>query len=139
ELVSGIVDSSKTTTVVFDSPGAATSSPPGQNPNTTPSDAIVKFDPAYHSVNAEFNPSTGAVTNVPKIPALVLGHELIHATHRNEGTRDVSVKKYNGMDGVERSNKVEEVRTVGLGFNKPNDITENQLREMLGVNPRNHY
>ncbi len=139
ELVSRIIDSSKTTTIEYASPGAATSSPHGQNPNTTPSDATVEFDPTYHSVNAEFNPSTSAVTNVPKIPALVLGHELIHATHRNEGTRDITVKKYNGMDGVERSNRVEEVRTVGLGFTRPNDITENQLREMLGVNPRNHY
>jgi hypothetical protein len=58
---------------------------------------------------------------------------------RKFGTRDITVKKYNGMDGVERSNRVEEVRTVGLGFTRPNDITENQLREMLGVNPRNHY
>ena len=34
----------------------------------------------------------------------------------------------------------EEVRTVGVGgVAGSNDITENNLREMLGINPRNHY
>ena len=34
----------------------------------------------------------------------------------------------------------EEARTVGVGgTTRPDDITENDLRQMLGLNPRNHY
>lgn len=141
ELVSRIIDSSKTTTIEKTAADTRTSSPVGQNPNTTPSDATVHFNPSYLPELTEFNRSTGTTAKVAVTPEIALGHEMIHATHRNEGTRNPTTTTYKGLDGSSQpAQRIEELRTTGLGgFAGKNDITENNLREMLGINPRNHY
>jgi hypothetical protein len=108
---------------------------------TTPGDAVVHYDPTYAPDLPEFNPSTGRATDVAADPAIILGHELIHATHvmagQDSGDNPVF---YNGLDGTPQVGIDAEVRTVGVGgTSRPDDITENDLREMLGINPRNHY
>ena len=65
---------------------------------------------------------------------------MIHATHVNAGSVNFSAVDYKGLDGRSDKKMSEEVRTVGVGgVAGSNDITENNLREMLGINPRNHY
>lgn len=48
---------------------------------------------------------------------------------------------YTGLNGVPQPPRMdEELRTVGVGGTpRPNDITENDLRRMLNINPRNNY
>jgi hypothetical protein len=84
----------------------------------------------------------------PPDAAVLLGHELSHATHILDGTYDASPgakpptgEHYfseNGVNYVEHEEQ-EEFRTVGLGYNRKGDITENQLRKELGLSPRAAY
>jgi len=74
--------------------------------------------------------------------AVILGHELIHAAHIIDGTFEGSDGNHNfaenGVNYVETQSK-EELRTTGLAFNRPGDITENSLRRELGYRPRATY
>ncbi len=75
--------------------------------------------------------TTGDLTSPAEI---TLAHELIHTTHYIDGSWSGSKENvnYKGLDGqrYNDTNK-EEVRTMGLGFNKwfSGDITENDIRE----------
>lgn len=66
--------------------------------------------------------------------AVVLAHELIHASHMVEGTQAVGYVNYKGLDGNYYVDKAEEFNTVG-----GNGITENSIRNELGYAPRAYY
>lgn len=104
-----------------------------------PVNVTVTWDPSYTPTAPEFDGKI--VSEVAANPAIVLGHELIHATHLMSGTdTGMAPVYYNGLDGSPRISADAEARTVGVGGTQsPDDITENQLREMMGINPRNHY
>jgi RHS repeat-associated protein len=142
DLVSRMVESEQTTTIQF-AAGDAAAGPvdPTIDFTTTPGDAVINYDPAFTPPLDEFDPSTGTVTAVVPDPGIVLGHEMIHATHIMAGQiSGVSPVAYTGLDGSVRMAMDEEARTVGVGgTSRPDDITENNLREMIGLNPRNHY
>lgn len=73
--------------------------------------------------NPEFTP--GGIPN-----EVVLGHELIHAVDNAEGQRDIKLTK-----GVKNA----ELKTVGLPPFPGDGLTENSLREDLGVKKRIKY
>lgn len=142
ELVSRVVESEQTTTIQFVADEAATYNTDATvDPRTTPGDVTIDYDPAYTPDLPEFDASTGKVNDVAVNPGVAIGHELIHATHRMAGQhagRDPVT--YTGLDGTSRVGANEEARTVGVGgTTRDDDITENDLREMLGINPRSHY
>ena len=137
-----MIESEQTTTIQY-SPNDASvvAADPSVDWTTTPGDAVVSYDPTYTPPLEEFNPATGSVTPETSDPGIIIGHELIHATHVMAGqVSGVSPVIYNGLDGSVRVAPNEEARTVGVGgTRRPDDITENDLREMNGLNPRNHY
>lgn len=140
ELVSQIIDSKQTTTIVKHGGDTNTTWDPAKSPATSSIDATVRFNPSFDPKVHEFDPSSKTVSLVKMSTEVVLGHELIHATRVMSGSVDFSMVSYKGLDGSAQSWIREEVRTVGVGgVGSPNDITENNLREMLGRNPRNHY
>ncbi|MBS0125389.1 RHS repeat-associated core domain-containing protein [Thetidibacter halocola] len=142
ELVSRMVESEQTTTIQFrENDAAANRTDPTVDWTTTPGDADVFFDPNYSADLPEFDPETGAVNDVASDPGIVIGHELIHATHIMAGqVSGVDFVDYTGLDGTPQNTRDEEARTVGVGGTpRADDITENDLREMIGINPRNHY
>ena len=114
----------------------------------------VSIDPRTNiliSVGSESLPvrtESGAIEMTNRGSAILLGHELIHATHIIDGSYDTSPGAQapmgehnfskNGVNYVER-NKQEEFRTSGLGYNQRGDITENKLRKELGYRPRAAY
>lgn len=142
ELVSQVIENEQTTTIQFSAGNAAvTAADPTVDWTTTPGDAVVDYDPAYTPNLPEFDRSAGTVSQVVSDPGIIIGHELIHATHvmagQVSGTNPVT---YNGLDGSTQVAVDEEARTVGVGgTSRSDDITENDLREMNGINPRNHY
>ncbi len=146
ELVSRIIESEQTTTIQAGRPEdrddpAAYPTDATRDITTTPGDVMIDFNPAMSFTLPEFDPSTGTSSEVAADPAIVLGHEMIHATRMMAG-RDAGEAPviYNGLDGSPQVAIREEARTVGVGgVNETGDITENDLREMLGINPRNHY
>ncbi len=142
ELVSRMVESPQTTTIQYSPNDAAvTAADPSVDWTTTAGDAVISYDPTYTPDLTEFNPSTGTTSEVTPDPGIILGHEIIHATHvmagQVSGTESVN---YTGLDGTPQSAVNEEARTVGVGgTSRPDDITENDLRTMTGANPRNNY
>ncbi len=141
ELINRAIESEQTTTIRFDAGKAAAGPVDGTDPRTTPADVEISYDPAYLPSVPEFDPATGNVTPVPFDPGIILGHEIIHATHRMAGQHaGWDPVNYTALDGTPHTDRDEEVRTVGVGgTTRPDDITENDLREMLGINPRNDY
>lgn len=142
ELVSRIIDDAQTTTIQFDANNAAMGpADPTVDWTTTPGDMVVYYDPSFTPALTEFDASSGTTSNVAADPGIIIGHELIHAYQamRGQDSGD-TVVNYNGLDGTPHSAVDAEARTVGVGgTTRPDDITENDLREMLGINPRNHY
>jgi len=84
---------------------------------------------------------------------IVLGHELIHALHNAEGTREADHTDYiyqidgfingepvSGESALSRSTGTafprEEAKTIGLGEYSNNSITENTIRRQLGYDER---
>ena len=88
----------------------------------------VNFDPDIPTLN----PKTGKIADDKRPTQIGLGHELIHADHIMRGT--VQLSKSDNDDVYD-----EEKATVGLKYNTPKDITENDLRKEQGVNPRGDY
>ncbi|MBZ0090107.1 MAG: hypothetical protein K8H90_06995, partial [Thermoanaerobaculia bacterium] len=142
DLVSRVIESEQTTTIQF---SASDASVVGADPTvdwtTTAGDAVVRYDPSFTPALAEFDPATGTVSQQTPDPGIILGHELIHATHVMAGqVSGLNPVIYNGLDGSVQVAPDEEARTAGVGgTSRPDDITENDLREMIGLNPRNHY
>ncbi|WP_439526821.1 RHS repeat-associated core domain-containing protein [Roseovarius mucosus] len=141
ELVSRIVEDPQTTTISFQANAAGGARADGQPfTSSTPGDINLVYDPSYLPALPEYDASTGTLSYETPDPGVVLGHELIHATHGMRGDVGSAIVNYTGLDGSPQSAWHEEIRTTGVGgVNSPDDITENDLREMLGINPRNHY
>ncbi len=74
-----------------------------------------------------------------KPPYLILAHELIHAHHYSRGFVDESPGKYKTLYGETKEDRKYEIRTVGLGYLRPGDITENMIRNELGLPLRAIY
>lgn len=77
-------------------------------------------------------------------PTISFGHELIHAHHfirpGNYSKIQEAPHQFSEGQTVWREEiELREHRAVGFGYNKPGDITENQLRRELGMNPRASY
>lgn len=101
--------------------------------NGTGSDSSVTFDqsssPSIDVVDSQGNFTTQ--TNRPN--AVGLAHELIHASHMNQGSVDFTSATQTVTDAagnaLTSTAANEEHRTVGVGGNaQPGDITENQIR-----------
>ncbi|BCH11535.1 hypothetical protein MesoLj131c_57930 [Mesorhizobium sp. 131-3-5] len=133
------------TTTIQNEPGvtAARNKDPLVNPETTKGDVIIGYDPATSRTrtSVEFDKASGTTASNPADPGIVLGHEQIHATHRMAGQHSgFSDAPYIGLDGKPYAYRNEEARTIGVGgTRRPDDITENQLRDMLGIKPRVHW
>jgi hypothetical protein len=107
-------------------------------------DVTVLWDPSYTPPLAEYHPGGGFTDDINDVapdPGIVIGHELIHATHLMSGTDSgMNNATYDGLNGKSYTSPDAEARTVGVGgAMQPDDITENQLRDMLGIARRNHY
>lgn len=144
ELQRRIVDSPETVTIQK-VPGATGTdlADPTKNPMTTPGGAVISYDPAAARTrtSSEFDQSTGTASVEPADPGIVLAHEQIHASHIQAGQiSGMGPATYTGLDGKPFTAMDEEARTVGVGGTpRSDDITENQLRDMLGIKPRNNY
>ena len=116
---------------------------PTKDPTTTAGGAIIMYDPAAARTRTspEFDRSTGVTSTNPADPGIVLAHEQIHASHIQAGQiSGMGAATYTGLDGTPHTSMDEEARTVGVGGTpRPDDITENQLRDMIGILPRNNY
>lgn len=141
ELVSRIVEDPQTTTIRFQNNAAGAERVDGQSYDVNaPGDIYVNYDPSFLPQLPEYDATNGTVSNQTPDPGVVLGHELIHATHGMRGDVGSNDVTYQGLDGSTHTYWEEEVRTTGVGgVAGADDITENDLREMLGINPRNHY
>ncbi|WP_347138386.1 RHS repeat-associated core domain-containing protein [Paracoccus sp. SSK6] len=145
ELNRRVIDSAQTTTISFKA-GATGADVVDRSidPTKTPGDAVIHYDPAaaLTRTSVEFDPKTGTVSREPADPGIVLGHEMIHASHIMAGQiSGMNAVPYTGLNGVPQAPRMdEEVRTVGVGGTpRADDITENDLRRMLNINPRNNY
>lgn len=142
ELIQRVVDSPQTTTIQFKANDAATDRTDRSVDWTkTPGNAVIDIDPSFTPKLPEFNAATGKVTEVNVDPGVAIGHELIHATHIMAGQiSGTGPSDYTGLDGKPFRSMNEEARTVGVGgTTRPDDITENDLRSMKGINSRNNY
>lgn len=144
ELTKRIIDSPET--VIIQKVAGATGTDvadPTKNPMTTPGGAVISYDPAAARTRTspEFDKSTGITSSNPADPGIVLAHEQIHASHIQTGQiSGMGPATYTGLNGKTFTSMDEEARTVGVGGTpRSDDITENQLRDMLGILPRNNY
>lgn len=145
ELTRRVIDDPQTTTITnVAGHTEADVKDPKTNPETTAGDVVIRYDPATARTRTsdEFDKSTGKVVlDAPADPGIVLAHEQIHATHMMAG-KDTGMAevRYTGVDGKPYKAPDAEARTVGVGGTmRTDDITENQLRDMLGIRPRNNY
>ena len=101
---------------------------------------IIGYDAAESRkrTSVEFDKSAGTTPSNPADPGIVLAHEQIHASHRMAGQHSGRAPAtYTSVDGKSYTSPNEEARTIGVGgTSRSNDITENQLRDMLGIKPR---
>ncbi|HVF50734.1 MAG TPA: M91 family zinc metallopeptidase [Pyrinomonadaceae bacterium] len=125
------------------------------------SGAVVKYDPAGNFA-LPVRGADGRVTNQPADSAVVLAHELIHASHYQRGTRDPRSGAPTGQtlppDSVNTTHFVndsgqifreaqstrvrmrEEFRTVGFdGYRRSDEPTELSIRNEFGQDPRASY
>ncbi len=109
------------------------------------SGGIVGFDPDSKIKLLTENPKTGNSEEKSRPKRIGLGHEMIHGLHYADGDysprKDLTTHSYTDENGNTQTQKVrtEEARTVGLGGNKPRDITENDLRKENNQNKRVAY
>jgi hypothetical protein len=135
ELVDRLIDSGKTVTITNAPSGdgnAAESSDWTKAKDGTGSDATVEFDKNSNPLIQTVDSKTGEIVPKTRPNQVGLGHELIHADHITNGT--IQMNK-SDEDNV----RDEEKATVGIKYNKPNDITENNIRKEQGVEPRGKY
>jgi hypothetical protein len=133
-LVSSLVNSS-TVTGINPNPGDANggTSRPG----------VITYDPVGASITTRN--ADGQLTSGWASGATVLGHELIHEYHAENGGKDspTSYGDHVFTDGGQTFTehwRTEEFRTVGFApFVKPGDITENKLEEEMGEPGRATY
>ncbi|HEY0078957.1 MAG TPA: M91 family zinc metallopeptidase [Pyrinomonadaceae bacterium] len=125
------------------------------------SGAVVRYDPSGNFA-LPVRGANGRVTNQPADSAVVLAHELIHASHYQRGTRDPRSGAPTGQplspDSVRTTHYVndggqiyregqstrvrmrEEFRTVGFdGYRRSDEPTELSIRREFGQDPRASY
>ena len=122
------------------------------------SSATVWFNPKFKAKQLTIIPKSGGVVRGEYKPAYIaLAHELIHADRGMRGA-GISYDKYapytyvvgysikiglfrNKVSPIYKTQYVqkEELATVGLKYNKSNDITENQIRREHGLWLRGAY
>ncbi|WP_196161167.1 RHS repeat-associated core domain-containing protein [Reinekea sp. G2M2-21] len=76
-------------------------------------------------------------------PAAVIAHELIHALNGMEGIVDRTIVSYlfmavNGKKALAQT-KIEELRAVGIGHQRADGISENAIRDQMGLDLREGY
>lgn len=153
-LLNGGTTGDKKVTIGFTENNAFTNS--GNGAQGTPgrpnvgSDAQVSYDPglqlslpARQSVTGPDGRTTSVIRDEPIASAVVLAHELVHATHAQQGTIDRSQVTHNFTDGDQKLKETwrfEEFRTTGFtGARQGNEPSENSIRGELGYNPRATY
>jgi len=166
ELISNLVRSERTTTIVVTNGDTGTEFDSEANAsNGVGTNATVFWDPSQTAPQGwlmERGPGEGytangaAVSNLNPDPAIILGHELIHALHIVNGTasfdstpsHDFVVRSgsafetYRESDGGDPNAPParEEFRTVGFHpFAGRREVTENRLRCELGLPLRVSY
>jgi RHS repeat-associated protein len=152
-LVSRLVDSRQTTTIIARSgtnnAGVSPTNLQAMNQGQ-PTGAIIEYDPGVNRTSSDRTPDAkGNITAISPIqvraadPAIVLGHELIHADHITSGNINIAQGPHDFVEGnvaYRENESSEELRTVGFaGHVRRGDITENQLRKELKVMPRATY
>ena len=115
------------------------------------SGTLIWWNPDSKNMLREYTETNGKneVTSKASKDFIVLGHELIHALHNKNGTREVNMSAlYMGLDNEGYSAIGEEIRTVGnfktpfvipTIMRKTDTVTENDLRKENGLNLRNNY
>jgi RHS repeat-associated protein len=135
-LVSDIVNTSTVVHISTD-PGSRNGSTEGDASNV-----FIKYDPTGSSNQTRLGGADSEIAPVDKPGQVVLGHELIHATHIADGTIDYGYGVHSfseaGANFSERW-RTEEFRTVGFKGFTQGGTTENQLRHQFGLNDRAAY
>ena len=154
ELISRLVGASETITIDYQNSLGRFSDGVGNKAQAddytkagdgTGSGGVVSFDPDSKIKPLTENPKTGNAEEKSRPKRIGLGHELIHGLHYVDGDwsprTDQTTHSYTDENGNTQTQPVrtEEARTVGVGGNKPGDITENGLRKENNQNKRVAY
>ena len=154
ELISRLVSSSETITIDYQNSLGRFSDGVGNKAKAdyytkagdgTGSGGVVSFDPDSKIKPLTENPKTGNAEEKSRPKRIGLGHELIHGLHYVDGDwsppSDQTTHTYTDENGNPQTQTVrtEEARTVGVGGNKPGDITENDLRKENNQDKRVAY
>lgn len=148
QLINNLLNGKSPVTINFTSQNAFTNSGTGaQGSPTNPgagSSAQVSYDPAWSSTIAlPTLQKDGTSKDQTVSSAVVLAHELIHATHAQRGTIDRSLTDHVftvGGQQVKENWRFEELRTTGFpGQRQGNEPSENSIRAELGFQPRTAY
>jgi RHS repeat-associated protein len=135
-LINNLMKSREKTTIQLGAPGSknwASAENFANSHNNIGTGGTVNFDPTADPGIYTKDPVTGFVSKKKRPHQIGLGHELIHADHYNRGNVDRTKRRFSYQK--ERGRffsklvKKEELRTVGLKYVMPGDITENDLRK----------
>lgn len=146
QLVDNLLNGGKLVTIGFTPDNAFTQSGTGAQGSpsrpSTGSTAQVSYDPSL-AIKLPVVKPNGTIGDEGIDSAVVLAHELVHATHAQRGTIDRSLVDHTFKDGDKTFTenwRFEELRTTGFaGFRQGNEPTENSIRAELGYNPRATY
>ena len=101
------------------------------------SDTSININP---SMKVYVDTERGGQTSSALAPDFViLGHEMIHSMHANEGSVEYSMSIYKAGEQSYQS-PTEELRTIGIsGASDSGDITENKIRDENGDDRRTRH
>ena len=114
----------------------------------------INYNPSSNPLISTKDPETKREVKTRRPPQIGLAHELIHADHAREGTvqgkldesgnpkHKLGTYTYINKDGklvTAGDDNIEEIRTMGLGYNLIGDVTENQIRKENNLNERCRY
>ncbi|MCE2504178.1 MAG: hypothetical protein J4G05_09010 [Chlorobi bacterium] len=147
-LIRRLNSSNKTMTINIGAPGSG-----NYEMDVNPADAIsgkgsdvnVSFDPTSNPSIATEDPVTGRVSGKSRPNEIGLAHELIHGERSMRGEAinysDMGTHTYIDASGntITQTVPKEELATVGLKYNKKDDVTENDIRKEQGQNKRGAY
>ena len=139
---------SKTMTISIGTPGSGNSESDKNSANAINgkgSDVTVNFDPSANPSIPTKDPVTGNVSGATRPDEIGLAHKMIHGERSMDGkaTNYSTTDTYTYTDAagntVTQTVPKEELQTVGLKGNNPNDYTENKIRKEQGLNERGAY
>ena len=156
ELLDRLIESDETVRIVVSRDGyRARYSNPENTGNGVGSDVTVLINPWFVEPLPTVDPKTGNVVAQEFPDFIGLGHELIHADRATRGVRLFGEEEYRYQVGRTMWTcgpffgynytydtqviRKEDLATMRLKYNRPNDITENMLRAEHGLNPRGAY